>query len=79
MIFIFLFLVFQEVNFWGITFIIGSILAIIARKKKQVEISNIICGLIVIFSIPTIFSNFLSSDMLSSQTNDTRRSSFSTI
>ena len=51
---IFLILLFYETSLWGITLIVGSIIAIIARKKKQIKISNIICGLIVIFSIPSL-------------------------
>lgn len=41
--------------FWGVFFLIGSIVAIGAREEKHIKLSNIVCGLVIIFSIISLF------------------------
>ena len=54
-IYIFLYLFFYGGVIFGPVLLIGSIVSIIARKKKHIKLANIICGLVIIFSIASFF------------------------
>ena len=54
-IYIFLYLFFYGGVIFGPVLLIGSIVSIIARKKKHIKLANIICGLVIIFSIVSFF------------------------
>ena len=54
-LYIFLYLFFDGGIQLGPVLLIGSIISIIARKKKHIKMSNIVCGLVIIFSIVSFF------------------------